>query len=215
MQSKRFGALALVSALLLFTAATAQAQPGRFQTGHFYTGRFYIGVAGGSSNIDTRVTTVTAHLDESSTGYKIYGGYDLSRNFAVEFAYADLGEGKLTGNNGDRFIRDNVLYQFTANNAELKFNPTLISAAGVFTARVGRRFDLHGRIGVASWNVDYTASATGVPGSTGSDSGSDIFFGGGVGLHFGWGWRLTADYESYSIDNGDSTLLSIGLAKSF
>ncbi len=205
MQFKRFGALALFSALLVFTTGAAQAQPGHF----------YFGVAGGRSNIDTRVNAITSHLDESSTGYKIYGGFDLSRNLAVEISYADLGEAKLTGNNGDYFSRDGVLYQFTANNAEIKFNPTLVGAAAVFRARVAPRFDLHGRIGVASWNVDYTASGSGVPGSTGSDSGSDLFFGGGVGLHFGYGWRLTADYESYSIDNGDSTFLSVGLAKSF
>ena len=34
--------------------------------------------------------------DFSDTGYKIYGGYSLNQNFAVELSYVDLGEGKLS-----------------------------------------------------------------------------------------------------------------------
>ena len=44
--------------------------------------------------------------DDSDTGYKIYGGYQLNRNFAVESGYFDLGKfcisslpaGTLSGN---------------------------------------------------------------------------------------------------------------------
>lgn len=205
MKQKPFGITMLFATALALTAATAQAQPGQL----------YFGVAAGPTSLDTRITTVTTQLDESSTGFKLYGGYHVSRNVAVEFEYADLGEAKLTGNAGDQFVRQGVLYQFLYNNAELKFSPTLIGVSGVFSQRITPALDVHGRVGLASWNVDISSRASGVSLGSTSESGTDIFYGLGAGFWFAPQWRVTLDYENYTVYDGDSSLFSVGIAKDF
>jgi OOP family OmpA-OmpF porin len=47
--------------------------------------------------IPAGITSTSFNDDDSALGYKIFGGYKLNRNFAVEFGYTDLGKFKFKG----------------------------------------------------------------------------------------------------------------------
>lgn len=179
------------------------------------TGQFYFGVGGGPTSFDTGITAVTANLDESSTGYKLFVGFNLAPNLALEMLYANLGDAKVSGNAGDLFIADGGLYQFLVNNAQIKFEGTLVGVGGVFSLPLGYYANLHGRLGIASWKIDATASGSGVPSSFFSKSGSDPYYGVGVGWNFAPTWTLSADYEHYDFDTESADFSSISLIKHF
>ncbi|HKK05264.1 MAG TPA: porin family protein [Gammaproteobacteria bacterium] len=204
---KTSGSLLFLIAFVLLGLGVGPAQA---QTGHMY-----IGASAGSTSFDTGITALTASLDDSSTGFKVYGGYNLSPNVAVELSYADLGSAEVTGNIGDRFIADGYLFEFTVNNAHIKFEGTLVGAGARFRLPVSRTFNIHARLGLASWNVDTTAYAPGVPGASSSNSGTDPYYGAGVGWEFVPTVYLTADFEHYELDTESADLISVGIAKRF
>ncbi|MEJ2347563.1 MAG: outer membrane beta-barrel protein, partial [Gammaproteobacteria bacterium] len=170
------------------------------------TGHVYIGASAGRTSFDTGILTAGSTLDESSTGYKLVAGYNLNRNVAVEFTYADLGEATVSGNTGDLFAYQGVVYQFKTDNAQLKLEGTLAGAGGRFSFPVNRAFSLYARLGLASWNVDRTASAPGVVASAGSESGTDPYYGVGFGWEFVPTVSLNADYEHYEFDTESANL---------
>ena len=52
---------------------------------------FYIGGALGQSSFDVECARTTS-CDDSDSSWKIFGGYQFNKHFALEFGYADLGE---------------------------------------------------------------------------------------------------------------------------
>jgi hypothetical protein len=95
----------------------------------------YIGINYSKVNFDTGVsnTTGTATLDENDNGYKLYLGYNYTKNFGIEVHYANFGEATLSGNNGDRFDMDGTTYEF---NQTAK---ATISAKSIGIAAVGKK----------------------------------------------------------------------------
>ena len=57
----------------------------------------------GQSDIDTKITTGTATLDEEDLGWKFYGGANINEYLTVEVQYADFGAATLNGVNGSTF----------------------------------------------------------------------------------------------------------------
>jgi len=197
--------LLLITAVFGLTAAVARAQ----------TGSFYIGASVGGAKLDTGVTALTASLDEKSTGFKIYGGYQIFPQFSAELAYVNLGEATLSGNAGDQFVVDGTTFQFLVNNAQIKFEPTLISFGGRFSLPVSQAAAVYARLGLASWRVDISATASGSTAGTSNESGSDAYYGLGFGWKFMPDLSLTLDYEHYELDNQGADYYSLGLVKYF
>jgi hypothetical protein len=89
---KRHHVLALISVCFI-SFGTYAAEPG-----------FYLGVEGGRSRADVESETIALmpgtlideRVDESDRTFGLYLGYSFSRHFAIELAYSDLGETRLT-----------------------------------------------------------------------------------------------------------------------
>ncbi|MEJ2509299.1 MAG: hypothetical protein P8009_07460, partial [Gammaproteobacteria bacterium] len=60
-----------------------------------------------------------------------------------------------------------------------------------------------------------TASAPGIVASAGSDSGTDPYYGAGIGLEFVPTVSLTVEYEHYELGTESADLASIGIIKRF
>ena len=88
----------------------------------------------------------------------MFGGYGFSRNFALEFGYADLGEFTLSG-----------------PGLNMDIESTAIFAELVGRAKVHERVDVFGKLGVAYWDVELKFNAV---------SGDDNGLGPVVGLGF-------------------------------
>jgi OOP family OmpA-OmpF porin len=52
---------------------------------------FYVGGALGQTSFDVDCTGTTS-CDDKDSSWKIFGGYQFNKHFALEFGYADLGE---------------------------------------------------------------------------------------------------------------------------
>src|SRR5689334_10895970 len=83
-----FAALALTAAM----AAQADVKPG-----------FYAGASIGTTKLsDDSFENSGIDVDDSGTGFKLFGGYAFNKNLAVELSYFDLG--KVNGGFSDPFI---------------------------------------------------------------------------------------------------------------
>jgi OOP family OmpA-OmpF porin len=91
------------------------------------------------------------HFKDSTTAYKLYGGYNYTQNFGVEVGFADLREAEKTG-----------------GGARIASEPKSVYLAATGTLPLNEQFSLFGKAGVASTHVKVSASTAGF-----SDSASD------------------------------------------
>jgi OmpA-OmpF porin, OOP family len=168
---------------------TEQPQAEQQQSG--YQRHFYIGAGLGRSTLqpDTSGTAYTLG-DDSDTGYRLYGGMDLSESFSVELSLSDLGSADLkpTGKLDYSINAVNVLY-YLYNQGEMKH----VGMAAYLKASLGK-MDVSADIPYELKNSTQIAL--------------------GAGLEYAWenGFAVRADLESF---DEDASILSLGLLYRF
>lgn len=179
----------LVGALALALSASALAEN-------------YVGATIGSSHIDIDCGLSTA-CETSDTGFKIYGGFDVSRHasvpgLALEVGYIDFGTARTSvGPITSRTIDVSALTFGAA--MRVHFTPAF---SGV------------GRLGLA-----YVEGKTSVP--WGSSSSSNLKLHGGLGLEYALNKQFklvgAADFTTYDTgaDTGSAHLISVGAQYGF
>ena len=185
--------------------------------GQAYAGDSYVGVGFGSAKYDTGVSnaTGTATLDEKDSSVKLFYGFNVAPQIAVELHYADFGESSLKGNNGDTFNLDGSAFSFTANNASIVSESKSFGVAGVFKLFEDATFNPYLKAGIHRWDVKGTVtSASSTPASV-SDDGFDVFFGLGAEFKLSDSFFITAEYESYKVDSDNVAVASIGAKFAF
>ena len=221
-------AAALLCLAILFAASAGAAEPGWYLFG--FGGE--ASTSGVSENEATQnlidlfegngleVIDSTAEIDDSDTAFGLGGGYQLNENFALEFAYVDLGSANY------RFaatVEDGQGNQADADvELESSADGPVFSALGIWP--IGERFSLFGRVGFSLLNAKGTARVT-IDGETAGGSQdsqkADPLFGIGaeynLGKHFGL--RLTWDrYLDVGTENTtgdiDSDVYSLGIRMS-
>jgi OOP family OmpA-OmpF porin len=156
-------------------AAQADVQPG-----------FYAGAGFGSTKI----------VDQSDTGFKVFGGYNFNQNFAVELSYFDLGEASASFEDVD-FGRIDVDAGISG-----------FSGSVVGSLPVSDTFSVFAKAGFASYDIDAHVTVDGFGSGSGSTSESDMTYGLGGALSFGqFGLRL--EYEAINVDDGDADMISL------
>ncbi|MDE1949286.1 MAG: porin family protein [Burkholderiales bacterium] len=152
----------LLGAAALAAAAAMAAMPAQAEG-------LYAGLALGTSSFPNSVNGVTS----SSTGVsgKVFGGYQLSQNFAVEGSIANLGH---TGNNGSGTV---------ASHAEG------VDAIGLLP--ISQNVSLLGSVGLAHINLHT---------SNGDAAGTALKFGLGGELSLASNIALRAQWERYHTD---------------
>jgi OOP family OmpA-OmpF porin len=161
---------------------------------------WYIGGAYGMTSFSVDTTGITnPSVDESDTGFKIYGGFQFNKYLGAEVGYVDLGKAGVSGS---------VLgVPFTGDAGA-----TAWTFAGVGTLPLNESFALFGKVGLANWKVNASASGFG---ST-DDSGTDAFFGIGGRYNLNKNWGLVLEYEQYTAgDWGDASFTSLGVRYKF
>jgi len=180
---KRLGLTALVAfGLMAATAAQADTQPG-----------FYAGVGFGTTTVGDDGFD-GAGIDDSDTGFKLFGGYTFNENFAAEASYFDFGEA--SGRFDDPLI----------GSASFSVGVSGLSVSAVGILPVAESFALYGKLGFASYEVDASVTMDGFSGS-GSESDTDMIYGVGGALSFGR-FEARVEYEALNVD-GDASMISI------
>jgi OOP family OmpA-OmpF porin len=152
--------------------------------------------------------TATVSIDDTDTGWKLFGGYQVNRNLAVEAAWVDLGEVGINVN-----VSSPQTVSLGASSAVDGF---ALSAVGMLP--IGDRLDLIGRLGIYSWDVSaqaiVTDGGTAVQASA-DDDGSDAVYGIGLEYDFNIGVTTRVEWERYDIGGDDVDLLSVSVGYQF
>ncbi|HEY1290062.1 MAG TPA: outer membrane beta-barrel protein [Burkholderiales bacterium] len=147
----------------------------------------YLGIGAGQGTIrdhpDNPNGIGTISFDAEDTSYKLFAGYRLGAlpflDFAFEGSYIDFGKPSQTS---------------SGQRVEYKLHG--FDAAGLAIFPLGP-VDLYGKLGALYWSSDKTLG-----GSTASKTGSNAFYGVGVGLRLG-ALGLRAEYERFDIGDLD------------
>jgi outer membrane immunogenic protein len=145
----------------------------------------YIGAGVGDTTI--KENTGSGTLDSTDTSYKAFVGYRFNMipiiDLAVEGGYIDFGKPSQT---------------FSGQNVQFKLHGA--DAAALLIFPLGP-FDLYGKAGMLSWSGDST-----VAGTTTTKTGTDPFYGVGVGFYL-WKIGIRAEYEQYKIKDVDQVYM--------
>ena len=183
-----------VAALLLLTASAANAS-------------FYVGGALGQTSSDAESlgfgdpSASGASVDESDTGFKVFGGYNFMKFFSVEAAYVDV-----TGPGVE--VAGSEPMSMTSSADGFAFE-----AVGVMP--VGMKFQLFAEYGLFLWDGQADFSSQSLGSFSASDDGTDPTF----GVGFGWNvipkGQLRFEAERYAVDEMDLDMYSAGFAYRF
>lgn len=159
----------------------------------------------------------TTSKNESDTGFKLFAGYLVNSNFALEGGYADLG----------KFNMDTAVTAFGSPvtlRSEIKASGWNIDAVGIIP--VANNWSIMGRLGVIRADVKVDVSANGPVGSA-SDSVSstttDMKYGLGFQLYdVTQAFGIRGEWERYhnlgdkdTTGEGDVDLWSVGIVVKF
>lgn len=159
---------------------------------------WYAGVSLGQSKVDSDAsqlksdlealgaTGVAASVDDSDTGWKLFGGYQVNKNFAVEAAYVNLGS-----------FTSNATYATLAGSpyrSKTDGDGYLLSVVG--TLPVNETFAVFAKAGVFAWNLEATASTTLASANTSAD-GTDMAYGLGVNWRISKQMGLRAEWDRF------------------
>ena len=155
---------------------------------------FYIGGSAGSSHIDDDIAKggliTSGSVDGSSTGFKIFGGYQFIDYFALDLALVDLGKAKYSGS----FFSAPV----TGGTVDIwGFN---FSAVGILP--LNPSFSLLGKVGVFAWEAKAKDTTGGIPFSV-KESGADFSFGLGMSYHFTKNFSARLEWERFKVGGGE------------
>lgn len=183
---------------------------------------WYAGVGGGwssfngngadiASTIPGESLTVT-RLDDSSTGWKVFGGYQFNKNWAAELAYTDLGKFSM---NAD--VTGGIGGYTGPEYGEVKPQCWSLSAVGILP--LGNNFSLLGKAGVCRWDDRYKGVelGTGTP-EMDTSTGTDLTFGLGAKYDATKNLGVRAEWERFDNvvhDRSSVDLLSLSLQYSF
>ncbi|MBC5785161.1 outer membrane beta-barrel protein [Ramlibacter sp. USB13] len=192
----RVGAIGLaVLGATLSTQAAAQWAPG-----------WYIGgnVGRASTDFDQPAPIVAPGVgfgeDDKDTAWKLYGGYQINRNFAIEGGYYDLG-------------RYDFGYAAPGGTGSARYQGLNLDLVG--SLPLSDRFSVFGRIGAA-----YTRARTDFGGTSRSEREWGPKYGLGVEYAFTPQLAVRGEWERYRVDDafrgrGDIDVASIGLVYRF
>ncbi len=148
-----------------------------------------------------------ADADDSDTAFKIFGGVQITPNFAVEAAYANLGEYTVSAQStGGGFF-------YTAGSVDYSAEATALSLAARVIAPINSSFGVHAKIGFARWDFEDEFTNNGFGVST-SDDGTDAYFGVGASVNASPNLSIQLEFERYA-DVAESDVDVIGLSVAY
>jgi len=182
--------LGLASAVGFTGPALAQAQDMGFYAGGA------IGQAESDGVCDIVAGAPGVSCDEKDSSWKIFGGYQFNRNFAVEVGYANFGEANVSGPGGSATVE-----------------ATAFDAVAVGILPLAERFSVYGKLGL--FYADVEASNT--LGASDSDNETGLTFGVGVRYDFTRNLGVRAEWQRYQEvgEDIDVSVLSIGVLWKF
>jgi OOP family OmpA-OmpF porin len=173
---------------------------------------YYVGISVGQAKTDTGIENLRGNvsLDESDTGYKIFGGVKLNPIFSAEVQYANLGQASLSGTTGSQFSIEGDSFVFTSNG-RLDIETQSFGLAAVAGFDINSAIRPYAKLGVHYWDAQFSGST----GGSASEHGTDLFYGAGVEFSINKNLAARLEAENYNLDGSDARLISVGLSYKF
>lgn len=170
----------------------------------FASAQTYLGGSVGQSETANYCNYSTT-CDSKSTSFKVFGGYNIDKHFAVESSY--FSSGKTSINSG-----------LALGSSEQK--KTGLSLAGVYNHEFTEVFSGFAKLGIARLKTETSYDTSGLPGYTASYSRNNALYGVGVSYKINPNLAVRAEFEKYNphtFSNGgtSSSNLSTGLQYTF
>lgn len=194
---KLVSALAVLEITAIAAPAAIAAEMAAGDTG------WYAGLSAGRADYKDACDGFPGSCDDDDTAWKVYGGYQFTKNWGVEFGYVDFGE-----------IKGTVPAVGT-----IKTEADGWTLSGVGTLPFSNNFSGFAKLGIIRADVD--TKVTGVFAGSASDSSTDWTFGLGVKYDFTQNVGLRVEWEKFnnlgdsSTGEGDIDLISLGLVFKF
>jgi hypothetical protein len=178
----------------------------------FSQAKYYVGAEYNKNKIDTGISNISSSLDEEDTGYSIFLGSAINKDFDLELSYNYFGEASLSGRTGNQFRYEGTLYEFTANGS-VKAEATSFGIAVKPKVNVNKNFDLIATLGAHRWETDFTASSTNGR-ATVTEDGVDLFYGAGLKGNFD-NFSIGLHYNIYKLDSEEVKSMGIRVSATF
>jgi OOP family OmpA-OmpF porin len=180
-----------------------------FQPAFAQTSSWYLGASIGQSDASVDCAGTTS-CDTEDSSWRIFGGYQVNRNFAIELGYSTLGEAS---------AGVPAFGPFPASRVTLEATAWDLSAVGILP--IAERFSAFGRLGLYRADTDIDVNFPGVGSAGDSDSNTDLTF--GVGLRYDFAqnvgvraeWQRFSDVSAADFGEGDVDVISVGLVVRF
>ena len=190
--------LALLAAAGMAMSSAAMAQ-GKGDKG------WYLGATFGQSSMDLEDCGGGVDCDDEDTAWRILGGYQVNRNFAIEVGYHELG----------------TATQSIPGLATLDFKANAFELLAVGMLPINNQFSLYGKAGIYRGEVKATLNVLGSSDSL-KETNTDLTFGFGaqfnvtreLGLRAEW-QRYTSMGDNATIGESDVDVMSLGLVYRF
>ena len=144
---------------------------------------------------------------ESPNAWKVFGGYNVTSNVAVEGSYVNFGEQGF-----DASIPASVLGNKVDNPISAKAKATGLGVAAVAKAPVMDQLSLFGKAGVMAWKTKGTATLGNVKGmdltSDVKTDGVDLSLGAGAEYKIDDNWGIRGEYEH--VNGLEANMYSVG-----
>ena len=136
-------------------------------------------------------------LDDTDTSFGIAAGYRINENFSVELGFQDFGEISVSDGGGSAKVGADAIQLSVIGGVPVSEN------AGVYA-----------ELGLDSWDADFSLS-NGVGSISGSEDGTDIFYGIGAYISLSEAVNLKFEYQMHDLDGVDIDVLGFGFTVSF
>jgi len=178
---------------------------------------FYVGAGFSFIKTDTGFSnpTGTTHIDEEDSGLKLFAGFQLNNNIAVQFHYADLGEASITGNDGDRFDLDGATFEFFNDGSKISSEIESVGISLLLGMDATANINPYLKFGLQRWDLEVKVVSPTLANGTISDDDTEAFVGIGVDLKLAEKIKLKLEFERYGADDLDTNLFSANLVYNF
>lgn len=215
--AKTVGTLGLVGCAVMSSAFAAEDDTFWYVGGNIGQSRAKIDDTRITSNLLGAGLPVSISDDNRGTGYKLFGGYQVNKNFALEAGYFNLGQFGYTATTVSPALAGTL-------SGKIKLQGLNLDAVGMLPLGNEKKFSAFGRLGFHYAQAKDNFSSTGaIPAPTNlNPSKSEFNYKAGLGLQYDFteslGLRLEA--ERYRIDDainnkGDINMYSVGLVYRF
>jgi OOP family OmpA-OmpF porin len=174
---------------------------------------WYIGASLGQAKADVDCSGTIA-CDDKDSSWKIFGGYQINRNFAVELGYSDLGA--VTASTPSF-----VLFPLVIPAATLTIEAKAWELVAIGSVPLADRFSVFGKAGLYRADTDTRVDFGAAGSTTESDSNTDLTFGVGLRYDFTRNFGVRAEWQFYSAvaagfgEEADVDVMSVGLVWRF